>query len=82
MLLRSLVGLKDGRLSLEDGSTGGLEELHEIDTVIAARLNAAWNPLEAELSAAGVPFRLVGDCLSPRTAVEAVYEGHAAGRLM
>lgn len=78
--LRTLVDFEAGRLAVEDVSTGEVEMIDGIDTVIAARPNVAFNPLEAGLEAAGIAFMLAGDCLAPRTALEAVFEGHAAGR--
>lgn len=78
--LRSLADFEAGRLTVEDVSTGDIETLAGIDTVIAAKPNHAFNPLEAELEEAGIAYVMAGDCLAPRTALEAVFEGHAAGR--
>jgi hypothetical protein len=36
--------------------------------------------LYAELRGRVADLRMVGDCVAPRTALEAIYEGHAAGR--
>lgn len=78
--LRALVDFRDGRLTVEDVSTGGAETIEDVDTVVAVKPNRACNPLEAEMEAAGLPYVMAGDCLAPRTALEAVFEGHAAGR--
>ena len=50
-----------------------------IDTVVLAAPPAPDTALETELSGLGVEIRLAGDCLSPRSAEEAVYEGYLAG---
>ncbi len=51
-----------------------------VDTVVLAMGHEAETSLEDELAAAGIEIHLAGDCLSPRTAEEAVYEGLMAGR--
>lgn len=79
--LRGLVDLAGDRLTVEDMSTGELEVVSGVDTVVAVRPNRAFNPLEERLDEAGIPFAMAGDCLAPRTALEAVFEGHAAGRM-
>ncbi|MCC0042580.1 MAG: FAD-dependent oxidoreductase [Rhodobiaceae bacterium] len=50
-----------------------------IDTVVLAAPPAPDTALETELSGLDVEIRLAGDCLSPRSAEEAVYEGYLAG---
>ena len=46
---------------------------------------AAGNPtancdLYNDLVGSGVEVTMIGDCVTPRTALEAVYEGHAVAR--
>jgi thioredoxin reductase len=53
--------------------------LQEVDTVVLALGHAPETGLEAELAPLGLPMHLAGDCLSPRSAEEAVYEGMLAG---
>jgi len=53
--------------------------LDEIDTVVVCHGAEASAGLEAELAGLAVETRLIGDCLTPRTAEEAVYEGLLAG---
>lgn len=79
--LRALVDFDGGSLTVEDVSTGEVET-HAADSVVVARIPLAYNPLEAALDAAGIAHVMAGDCLAPRTALEAIYEGHAAGRSM
>lgn len=50
-----------------------------VDTVVLAFGHAAETALEHELAGLNIPLHLVGDCLSPRSAEEAVYEGYLAG---
>ncbi len=52
----------------------------QVDTVVLAAGNRAETRLEDELDALGIELHLAGDCLSPRSAEEAVYEGLLAGR--
>ncbi|WP_035715748.1 oxidoreductase [Bradyrhizobium genomosp. I (2014)] len=52
----------------------------EVDTVVLATGHKPENHLEAELAGTNYRPRLVGDCLSPRTAEEAIYEGYLVGR--
>lgn len=54
----------------------------DVDTVIMAFGHEPDTRLEQELIEAGidVPIHFAGDCLSPRTAEEAIYEGFMVGR--
>lgn len=51
-----------------------------VDTVVLACGHAPDTRLEAELASAGLPLLPAGDCLSPRSAEEAIFEGFVAGR--
>lgn len=51
-----------------------------VDTVVMSHGHAPETALEAELQNSGLEMHLVGDCLSPRSAEEAIYEGFMAGR--
>ncbi|MFQ5566033.1 MAG: FAD-dependent oxidoreductase, partial [Paracoccaceae bacterium] len=53
--------------------------LDEIDSVVVCHGAEAAGGLEEELAGLGIETRLIGDCLAPRTAEEAVYEGLLAG---
>jgi 2,4-dienoyl-CoA reductase-like NADH-dependent reductase (Old Yellow Enzyme family) len=79
--LRSVKGLVEGRLIVEDTSTGDMERL-AFDSLVVAQYNAADDRLYGPLRSAGLDVSMVGDCLAPRTALEAVYEGHAAARAL
>ncbi len=54
--------------------------LTAVDTVVLALGHAPQTSLERELAPLGLPIHFAGDCLSPRSAEEAVYEGMLAGR--
>ncbi len=53
--------------------------LENVDTLVLACPNAPVDELAADVHAFGLELHLIGDCLSPRTAEEAVYEGLKAG---
>jgi hypothetical protein len=72
-------GWENGVLAVEDVSTGEVERLAGFDSLIAVQRGIADDGLYAPLKAAGITPRLVGDCLAPRTALEAVFEGHELG---
>lgn len=80
--LRAVKGFSGGELVVEDTSTGALERLKGFDSLVVAQYNAADDSLFAPLRAAGLQVTAIGDCLAPRTALEAVYEGHAAARAL
>ncbi len=77
--LRRVQAWQNGVLSVEDVSTGEIEPLAGFDSLIAAQYGAADDTLVAPLKAAGVTPHAIGDCLAPRTALEAVFEGHELG---
>ena len=52
----------------------------EVDTVVTAFGHTPETQLERDLANLDMPVHLAGDCLSPRSAEEAVYEGLLAGR--
>jgi pyruvate/2-oxoglutarate dehydrogenase complex dihydrolipoamide dehydrogenase (E3) component len=51
-----------------------------VDTVVMAFGHAPETRLEHELASLDLPIHRAGDCLSPRSAEEAIYEGLMAGR--
>ncbi|MCC7426656.1 MAG: FAD-dependent oxidoreductase [Alphaproteobacteria bacterium] len=83
----------DGRaLTITDLSTGETERWEDVSAVIAPGhglpQDALYRDLRRALAArpgggganARPALHLVGDCASPRSALEAIYEGHEAGR--
>ena len=79
--LRSVKSFDGKLLVVEDVSTGELEQ-HAFDSLVVAQYNLAEDRLLMPLRAAGLQVTAVGDCLAPRTALEAVYEGHVAARAL
>ena len=52
----------------------------KMDTLVIAQGHQPVVTLEQELAAMDIKIHLVGDCLSPRSAEEAVYEGVIVAR--
>lgn len=78
-LLRSAHSYDNGEFLVEDVSNGELHSL-SVDAVIAAGNPTANCDLYNDLVGSGVEVTMIGDCVAPRTALEAVYEGHAVAR--
>lgn len=53
--------------------------LEDVDTLLLACPAAPHDELAADICGLGIELHMVGDCLSPRTAEEAVFEGMKAG---
>ena len=58
---------------------GFTETLEDIDSIVLAMPRKAENSLHAELLEIMPQVHLVGDCLSPRRALEAIWDGHQVG---
>ena len=54
----------------------------ECDSLVLATTNVSETALADSLRAAGVEFHAVGDCISPRHAPAAIYEGRRLGRAL
>jgi 2,4-dienoyl-CoA reductase-like NADH-dependent reductase (Old Yellow Enzyme family)/pyruvate/2-oxoglutarate dehydrogenase complex dihydrolipoamide dehydrogenase (E3) component len=54
----------------------------ECDSLVLATTNVSETELAGSLRAAGVEFHAVGDCISPRHAPAAIYEGRRLGRTL
>ncbi len=74
-------GLRDGRVVLRDVYTGEVSERDDIDLVAVAGRRRGRNALARALRAShpGLPVRIIGDALSPRTIDDAIAEGARAG---
>ena len=59
--------------------TGAIERL-AADTLVIAETPVAETSLASELTAAGVPFHEIGDCVAPRRASLAFFEGRELAR--
>jgi 2,4-dienoyl-CoA reductase-like NADH-dependent reductase (Old Yellow Enzyme family)/thioredoxin reductase len=80
--LRAVREYEGARLVLEDLSTGDAEALDGVTGVVAACGGVARDDLYAPLRGAVPELRLVGDAVAPRTALEAIYDGHHAARAL
>jgi len=80
--LRIVAGVDDRTLILEDVSAGATERLNDVDSIVAAAGGVAESQLYDELRGRVPELTSVGDCVAPRTALEAIFEGHAAGRAL
>ena len=74
-----LFGVDADTAYLRHAITGDPILCEGIDTVVLAHGAIARTELEEALTDSGVRVLLAGDCLSPRSAEEAVYEGFEAG---
>ena len=73
----------DGALVLQDASTGDTECLEGVDSLIAPAVGIPNDALVPVLSGnAARPVLPVGDCVAARSALEAIFEGHQAGRTL
>jgi NADPH-dependent 2,4-dienoyl-CoA reductase/sulfur reductase-like enzyme len=64
--------------SLLDGS----EQRLDFDTLVLATVNRADTEIADDLRESGSPFAAIGDCLAPRHAPAAIYEGRKLGLRM
>lgn len=67
-------------ITLEDAYSGEQSEVKGVDTIVVAGLRQADDELLHALRDRGVKVLAAGDCLAPRSALEAIREGHLAGR--
>jgi len=80
MPLRAVRAVEGRAVVLEDLSTGEPDRLDGVDSIVAAVGGVAEDRLAHELRGHVPELRMVGDCVAPRTALEAIFEGHAVGR--
>ncbi len=74
-----LFGMDGETVWLQDTLTGEAIEYDGIDTLVLSLGHLAEDGLEAALAGRGMNVTSIGDCVVPRTAEEAVYEGLMAG---
>jgi hypothetical protein len=60
--------------TIRDLSTGAEQRL-PFDSLVLATTNTADNALQTDLQAAGLAHHAIGDCLAPRHAAAAIFEG-------
>lgn len=69
-----LYGCDDSTVYLQHSASGEPMLLEDIDSLVLCQGHQSVDTLGAELAGL-VPFERIGDCLAPRTAEEAIYEG-------
>ena len=74
-----LYGTAGDTVYLQHTASGAAMEITGVDTVVLALGHQSVDDLSASLLAKGMDVRMIGDCLSPRTAEEAVFDGLKAG---
>ena len=74
-----LYGTAGDTVYLQHTASGAAMEITGVDTVVLALGHQSVDDLSASLLARGVDVRMIGDCLSPRTAEEAVFDGLKVG---
>ncbi|OYU20418.1 MAG: oxidoreductase [Rhodobacteraceae bacterium PARR1] len=74
-----LYGTAGDTVFLQHTASGEAVEVEGVQTVILALGHTPRDELSQVISAMGIPVRMAGDCLAPRTAEEAVFEGLKAG---
>lgn len=70
-----LYGTAGDTVYLQHTASGDAVEVEGVDTVITALGHIPRDDLSEAVTAMGIEVRMAGDCLSPRTAEEAVFEG-------
>ncbi|MCP4767731.1 MAG: FAD-dependent oxidoreductase [Gammaproteobacteria bacterium] len=73
-----LYGSDDGAVYFQNTLTEEAMIFEGVDSLVLSVGQRARNSLERELQAAGIESLSIGDCLLPRTAEEAIYEGMTA----
>ena len=76
----STVVAVDGAVTLLNVFTGRPTVLDDVDAVVVAGNKQANGALAAELGERGHAVHAIGDCVAPRHAAIAIYEGELAGR--
>jgi len=74
-----LAGVDASTAYFQHTSSGAAVEVEEVDTVVLALGHQREAALEPELRNFDSELRVIGDCMSPRTAEEAVFDGLQAG---
>lgn len=74
-----LYGTAGDTVFLQHTASGDAVEVEGVQSVILSLGHTPRDDLSDAIHALGIPVRMAGDCLAPRTAEEAVYEGLKAG---
>jgi pyruvate/2-oxoglutarate dehydrogenase complex dihydrolipoamide dehydrogenase (E3) component len=81
-LYARLFGAEDDTVYFHHNASGEPIICEDVDTLVLAQGHKQQSELEDELRDLGIEAHLIGDCLSPRSAEEAVFEGLMAARLL
>jgi thioredoxin reductase len=76
----SLVAIGEDEVTYRHGWSGRNAQVTAVDAVVASWFGSANDELRGPLQANGFEVRLVGDCLAPRRAIDAVWDGFRVGR--
>jgi hypothetical protein len=79
---RSLVAVGDNHVVVREAFTGEEERLESVDAVVMSWFGIASDGLFHELDAAGLEAHLVGDCLAPRRAIDAIWDAFRVARAL
>ncbi len=74
-----LFGTAEDTVYLQHTPSGEAMEVSGVDTLVLSLGHIPVDGLASELQELGIPVTQIGDCLAPRTAEEAVYDGLKAG---
>ena len=74
-----LYGADTNTVYFQHMASGEAVVCEDVDTLVVSYPNRSLDTLSHELANAGIETVAVGDCLSPRTVEEAIYEGMVAG---
>lgn len=74
-----LIGADRDSVYLQHTMSGEAVIVEDIDTLVLCQGHTPVNDLEDLLRHSNIEFHMTGDCLAPRTAEEAVFEGFKAG---
>ena len=80
--MRKLTSFEGGELRVADAISSVVEIIGEFDDMIVIDHNVAISDHLDWFEEGEISFRSLGDCLAPRTAIEAVFEGHEAARAL
>lgn len=77
-----LVKIEGTTVTVADVFGGGERRIEGVDTVVMATGSSAVDQLYKALKGSGPTLHSVGDCLAPRNAMDAIYDGYVLGRVL
>jgi hypothetical protein len=75
-------GAQDDSCYFTHTLSGEPVEWEGVDSIVLSTGHSPNDGLELDLQAVSQPYQLIGDCLTPRSAEEAIYEGWIAGMII